>query len=346
MYEVDYLWVGEKSNTGDAIAMRFTRPDTWTDAVVVIDGGFRETGDRLADHIEKYYGTSTVDVVICTHPDDDHIMGLFTLLERLTVKRLVIHRPSRYGFGADDGVKSETVEDLVHLATQRGVVVDDTSYAGTNYCGGALMIAGPTELYYRELLNEQYSLERSSVAKLAHRAPAALAALSAKVRSLFGDPGETMTGDNGGTSPRNNSSIIVDLQVEDTRVLFTGDAGAPALERAADKLDQRVRSGKTIEIFDVPHHGSRHNLTAALLDRLLGASSDERRGYAIASVGKEAHDHPRAEVANALKRRGYPVFCTRGISLWWRSDDAPGRLDYGGVATPLEWLDESDDGAA
>lgn len=346
MYEVDHLWVGEKSNTGDAIAMRFTRPDTGTNAVVVIDGGFRETGDRLADHIQKYYGTTTVDLAVCTHPDDDHIMGLFRLLERLYVKKLVIHRPKDFGYGADDGVKSDTVEDLIALAAREGTVVDTDCYAGTTFFGGALAIAGPTEDYYAELLSEQESQSGFSVATLAHAAPAFLANVASKVRSLLGDPGETMTGDNGGTTPRNNSSIILDLQVDDVRALFTGDAGAPALTRAANKLDELGRSAHGIDLFDVPHHGSRHNLTPQLLDRLLGMRTEDFRGFAVASVGKEADDHPRAEVANALKRRGYPVCCTRGVSLWWRSDDAPPRFSYNSPVAPLDWLDEGDADAA
>lgn len=343
MHEVDYLWVGEKSNTGDAIACRFTEPQTQATRVVVIDGGFRETGERIADLIEKYYKTSVIDLVVCTHPDDDHVMGLFALLERMEVRRLLIHRPSRYGFTAKDGVKSDLVEDLVDTALRNGVTVDDAFYAGTTYFQGALAIAGPSEDYYAQLLAEQKGISASAVSKMAHAAPVFASAVARKVRSLFGDPGETMTGDNGGTTPRNNSSMILDLQVDGRRALFSGDAGAPALERAADKLDNMGRSGPEIDLFHFPHHGSRHNLTPGLLDRLLGLPREgAARGISVASVGKEAHDHPRPEVANAIKRRGYPVFCTRGISLRWHSPDAPFRAEYASEATPLEWLDESD----
>lgn len=343
MHEVDYLWVGEKSNTGDAIACRFTHPQTRVNTVVVIDGGFRETGDRIADLIQAYYETSTIDLVVCTHPDDDHIMGLFSLLERMTVRRLLIHRPSLYGYGASDGVKSALVEDLVALALEKNVIVDDRVYAGSTYFGEAVAIAGPSEEYYTQLLREQKSISSSTLAKMAHAAPTVASAVVRAVKSMFGDPGETMTGDNGGTTPRNNSSIILDLQVEDRRVLFTGDAGAPALELAADQLDYMGRSSAAIDLFDVPHHGSRHNLTPRLLDRLLGLrGASDPKGHAVVSVGKEALDHPRPEVANAIKRRGYPVVPTRGINLWWHSSDAPYRSDYGSSAAPLDWLDESD----
>lgn len=340
MYEIDYLWVGEKSNTGDAIACRFTRPDTGGPAVVIIDGGFQETGVRLAEHVQSYYGTSTVDLVVCTHPDDDHIAGLSEVVEQLDVSRLLIHRPARYGYDANDDVKAERVEELVGLAQSRGVVIDDSFYAGASYFDGALQLAGPSEAYYQQLLAEQQTIAASVLSRAAHAAPRVGASLIRGVKSLLGDPGETMTGDNGGTTPRNNSSLVLDLQVDGKRVLFTGDAGAPALERAADQLDGTGRSAAAIDLFHVPHHGSRHNLTPELLDRLLGGWTEQPRGYAIASVGKEADGHPRPEVANAIKRRGYPVCCTRGSSLWWRSADAPSRWQYTTSVQPLGWLDE------
>ncbi len=39
MYEIDFLPVGDKGQSGDAIAMRFSRPDGTANAIVVIDAG-------------------------------------------------------------------------------------------------------------------------------------------------------------------------------------------------------------------------------------------------------------------------------------------------------------------
>jgi hypothetical protein len=348
MYEVDHLWVGEETNTGDAIAMRFTEPRTGAHRVAVIDGGFHETGHRLASHIESYYDTDVVDLAVCTHPDQDHINGLFELIEDLTVRRLLIHRPGLFGYGPNDGVKADKVNELVRHAEGFGVTVDDSYFAGTTYFEGSLTIAGPSIGFYKECLREQKNASSSLVASLKHSAPHQGRFDGLKARSLFSDPGEGVFHDHGGDTPRNNSSIVIDLQVDDARVLFTGDAGVPALTRAADKLDEMGRSTPKIDLVDVPHHGSRHNLNAVILDRLLGPRYQADQGVAVASVGKKAYDHPRPSVANALKRRGYPVFATRGMSLWWHSDDAPARFAYGTSATPLDWLDESkeDSGAA
>jgi hypothetical protein len=81
MYEVDFLPIektGEPGpRSGDAIAVRFT-DDFGHYRVVVIDGGYKYTGESLIQHLEKYFSKSYVDLMISTHPDMDHINGLTT----------------------------------------------------------------------------------------------------------------------------------------------------------------------------------------------------------------------------------------------------------------------------
>lgn len=341
MIEVDFLWIGEETQTGDAIACRFTHPSTREQIVFLIDGGFVETGARIVDHVRQYYGTSVVDLVVCTHPDEDHIGGLTTVLEQLEVRRLLIHRPSQHGFIGED-YKNDAIESLVQAATGRGTAIDDGVFSGHTYFDGALMIAGPTEEDYRAYLGQQRGFS-STVQEFGRMLAEQASKAKELLRGVLGyDPGETLTDDNGGTSPRNNSSIVCDLTVEEHRVLFTGDAGAPALSAAVEHLARNDRGVQPIDLFDVPHHGSRHNLTKELCDRILGLpGSGARRGSAYVSVGKKAEGHPRPEVANALKRRGYPVFETRGNCIRW-SRNAPGREGWGPI-TPLEWFSELED---
>lgn len=340
MIEIDFLWVGEETKTGDAIGCRFTDPSTGQSAIVLIDGGFVETGTRIVEHVKRHYGTTVVDLVICTHPDNDHIGGLATVIENLTVRRLLIHRPAQHGFTGDD-YKSGSVEDLVRLALRSGTVVDDASFAGTQYFGGALTIAGPSEADYKAFLSEQAEYNSLSKAVARHYAEAA-GTWKRAVRGFLGsDPGETLTGDNGGTTPRNNTSLICNLSVDGYRALFTGDAGAPALTAAADYLDTVGLGQQPLDFFDVPHHGSRHNLTKELCDRLLGPTGgNATRGSAYVTVGQKADEHPRPEVVNAIKRRGYPVFQARGTNVWWHRG-TPDRANYGPI-DPLGWLAEID----
>src|SRR5258706_15314493 len=92
-YEIDYLAV-ETDKSGDAIALRYSANNATY--VHVIDGGYLDTGDQLVEHIKRYYGTTHIDHVVLTHPDQDHANGLRKVLESLTVGTLWINRPWLY----------------------------------------------------------------------------------------------------------------------------------------------------------------------------------------------------------------------------------------------------------
>ncbi|MFC3187245.1 hypothetical protein ACFOD0_10120 [Shewanella intestini] len=76
-YEIDILAVGEKSNSGDAIALRYGNLHGGRDeqTVIIIDGGYKDDGQKLLHHVKEHYLTDEVDLVISTHPDQDHING-------------------------------------------------------------------------------------------------------------------------------------------------------------------------------------------------------------------------------------------------------------------------------
>lgn len=334
MIEIDYIPIGEEANTGDALLCHFTQPGTTTNRVIVIDGGFVTSSDAIVSHIQQYYGTSRVDLMVCTHPDADHINGLAGVIEALDVTTLVIHRPSEHGYTGDD-VAASTVNDLITVAEDNGTEVITDAYAGSTFFG-AVTILGPTEAFYLEQLEAQ--AQKAGVRAAAGRVLGGLLkAMSNALRSRTTDPGEGDFTDNGGTTPRNNSSIVLDVQVDGYRAIFTGDAGVPALNAAADTASSLGLAGYYPNFFDVPHHGSRHNLDTATTDRLLGPIGGQQSGIAFASIGAKADDFPRAEVANALKRRGYPVSPTRGQMICW-SRNAPDRPGWV-TLTPLGWLE-------
>jgi hypothetical protein len=75
------------------------------------------------------------------------------------------------------------------------------------------------------------------------------------------------------------------------------------------------------DLVQIPHHGSRRNVSPAILDYLLGvrlAEGSEGRGWAIASAAKDDDDHPRRVVLNARRRRGYNSTATKGITVNYR----------------------------
>jgi len=94
-------------------------------------------------------------------------------------------------------------------------------------------------------------------------------------------------------------------------VLLTADAGPEGLAEAADYVEQ-ISLLIQPTLVQIPHHGSRRNVTPTVLNRWLGPYPADYQGSAIASVGKNADIYPRKKVANAFTRRGYKVYATHG----------------------------------
>ena len=113
------------------------------------------------------------------------------------------------------------------------------------------------------------------------------------------------------TSASNESCVVQYAVLGDSPVLLTADVGPIGLTEAADFGYQL---GLVMPKFvQVPHHGSRHNVTPAVLDRWLGPKQPPgvEIGHAFCSVGANKLDYPRGQVKNAFMRRGFMVYCTR-----------------------------------
>ena len=102
--------------------------------------------------------------------------------------------------------------------------------------------------------------------------------------------------------------------------MLTGDAGIEALNRAADFLHANGHETKKMNFIQIPHHGSRRNVSTALLNKLIGASVvyEGNVGSAYVSASKGESDHPRKRVLNAFTRRGYGTHSTEGASIGFR----------------------------
>ncbi len=330
-YEVDFLPVGNGGRSGDAIAMRFGDLMSGVrsrQTVIVIDGGFKESGEQLVKHIGQYYGTDSVDVVLSTHPDQDHVSGLTVVLENLRVGELWMHQPWKHTSSISDMFKSGRVTDgsvrealrksldmaydLEQLASSKGIRVREP-FAGYTDQAGALRIVGPSVEFYEGLLPEfrgtpepkaESGFLRKTIAKLGEAIGTAL-----EDRNI-----ETLT-DSGTTSAENETSVVLLVQSDEAKLLFTGDAGRRSLAAAADFMDNAGIGASTSSFVQVPHHGSHKNVGPTILNRLLGPkrTDDTKIKTAYVSVAEgDEKKHPAKQVTNAFMRRGAPVIATMG----------------------------------
>ncbi|HTV48648.1 MAG TPA: MBL fold metallo-hydrolase [Phycisphaerae bacterium] len=354
-FEVDFLAVGDGSKSGDAIALRFGNLSGPREQqrIVVIDGGTKDSGEKLVQLIREYYDPDgVVDLVISTHPDGDHASGLTVVLEKLDVQRLWMHQPWNHseeihhlfedGRITEDSLDRRLRESLEHAhdleiqANEKDIQIEEPFSGETNY-GEHLRVLGPSREFYEELLphfRDTPELTTEASTFMARFSQAAAAVVEA-VRTVFeswtietlADPDEDAT-----DQAENNSSAIILLEVDGQCVLFTADAGVSALDRAADYAASIGIDLKTVQKIQIPHHGSKHNVGPTILNRIIGSklSSSSSPGVdaksAIVSVAVEgAPNHPAKKVLNAFKRRGAKCFKTAGKGLRWSSPGAPDR---------------------
>lgn len=349
MHEIDFLPIedtsGEGSKSGDAITMRFYDAGG-RQRVIVIDGGYKHTGERLVEHIRTWYATEHVDLVISTHPDGDHIRGLTAVLDQLTVGELMIHRPHDHHRKFGEYSNIEVIDALIAQAEDAGIPVTEP-FCGLTRFGGMLRILGPTVHYYEELLSED--LDGDNAAALAASVAARLSestlfhkAMDLLDRTLSYLPVETL-GEGGFTSPRNRTSVVTLLSVDGQRLMFTGDAGIESLERAMDEYDRTVGDPavRPLSFFQAPHHGSRRNLSPTILNRIFGKPGEiygTGANTSLISSAKADPKHPSPKVTNALQRRGLRVYATEGNTICHPGGSRPGWM----TATPISPLEEDD----
>lgn len=99
---VHFLDVGQ----GDSILI-----ESPNDEYMLIDGGDKGSGDEIVAYLQQR-GIDTLDVVVATHPDADHIGGLIDVLENVTIERWV-----------DSGKAhtSQTYIEMLSLIDEKGI---------------------------------------------------------------------------------------------------------------------------------------------------------------------------------------------------------------------------------
>ncbi len=358
-YEVDVRAVGKESQSGDAIAIRygdFSDPDQTR--VVIIDGGFKDSGEDLVELVRETYGKEYVDLIISTHPDQDHISGLNVVLEELEVGELWMHLPwdhsrsiASYVRKGIAGTLTETqqrsiggAKDLYQLAFNKGIPVSEP-FTGRTNLDGVIRVLGPDQTYFEELFEELTDAAKAEERGI-FEAIRKVAATALKWLKETWDQESLEEPSASDVSPRNNSSAIILASLDEKAFLFTGDAGVPALERALEPFGPQLNG--TLKYVQIPHHGSKRNVGPEILDFLLGpalpeASKDEKTGINafISAAKKGSPKHPSRRVTNALNRRGATVLVTAGGSHCYHSSDAPGR--GWGPITPQAFVAEYED---
>lgn len=351
-FEIDFLDV-ESSKSGDAIPLRYRIGEQTR--IHVTDGGFQETGDKVIEHINKYYDSpSYIDAVIVSHPDGDHAGGLRKLFGEYQIGELWMLRPWLYAEELIDHFSrftsvgnlvkrlKEVYPNLValeELAEEYNVPICEP-FQGAQI-GDFTVLAPTKERYLAHVVESDKTpdvvIREQTIGEVFGKLYEKAVAF---VKAAWGE--ETFPSDD--TSPENNMSVVQYAKLCNQTILLTADAGRAALHEAADYAPNVGLSLPGIDRIQVPHHGSRHNVSTDLLDRLIGPRLASQQEYnegnftAIISAAKQDKDHPRKTVIRAFIHRGAKVITTEGRSIrtGYNAPDREGWVAVSPVTYPEE----------
>jgi hypothetical protein len=357
-FEIDFLAV-EAKKSGDAIALRYELGGYTS--IHVVDGGFQATGASLAEHIRAHYGNPTlIDHVVVTHQDGDHAGGVRTILEEFNIGALWMHRPWLYAgeiinrfanYTSVEHLKRRlraiytNLAALEDIALERGIPIFEP-FQGAAI--GAFRVMAPSRARFLDLVVESDKtpehVEADIGAVFVGAADALVRTLAKAVTFVMAAWGvEVFSPD--GTTAENEMSVVQYANLCGKRVLLTGDAGRGGLQEAAAYAPFVGLSLPGIDRFQVPHHGSRRNVSTELLDLWLGPRLADNTGAAkftaIVSSALEDQDHPRKAVVRALIHRGANGYATEGKTIQ-SYHNAPDRYGWS-PATPETYPEDQEE---
>ena len=199
---------------------------TLKDFQILIDGGpNNKVLGCLAEHVP--FWDRVIEVVILSHPQKDHFIGLIEVFKTYSVKYFLTTALD------SGGVEWRVLKDLVRGSNTR--VVNPSS--GDKYGFGLMYldILFPSEEYLVENLKDYKASNNKGV-------------LGAYISE----------------NDSNDLSVVLILSYKNFDALFTGDVSPAISDLVAEEIEQRGFVGA--EYIKIPHHGSKNGLTQELLN--------------------------------------------------------------------------------
>ncbi len=348
-FEIDFLDV-EAKKSGDAIAMRYLIKGITT--IHVTDGGYQDTGLKLVNHIKDYYDKPRqINHVVATHPDGDHAGGLRTVLESFEIGKLWMLRPWIYAdellprfsrFTNPQNLAAKLKEIYPNIAALEEIALRLGISIGEPFQGqqiGAFTVMAPSRASYLNLIvqsertPEAVSEQAQALNRLAAIFTEAARRTMSFIRALWGE--ESFSSEE--TSAENEMSVVQYALLNEQKILLTADTGREGLKEIVRYAPYIGLQLPGIDRFQVPHHGSRRNVSTDILDCLLGPrlpqkpQAGQETFSAIISSAEADPDHPRKAVIRAMIHRGAKVISTEGRSICTFSTNAPTRQGWSPV---------------
>lgn len=326
-YEIDFLQVNT-TKSGDAIAIRYEKDGE--QQIHIVDAGYASTAEKLIEHIEKHYGGSQViiDHLVVTHPDWDHAGGVPEIIEKMNVACVWMLRPWKFAgeliarfptYNSVTALENKLrnaypyIVDVEKAAEKKSIPIFEP-FQGKSI--GAFTVLAPSRARYLDLIvaSDKTPEGEKSLSEMFSSIGETVTQIAKKTANLIKAVWGVETFSTEETSVENEMSIVQYALLSDRKIVLTGDAGRSGLKEAADYAPAAGLFLPGVNVFQVPHHGGRRNVSTELLDHWLGSplekAAEKPFFTAIVSAASEDEDHPRKSVVRAMHHRGAKVIST------------------------------------
>jgi hypothetical protein len=293
---------------GDCLLVEYGSPTRR----ILIDGGMSSSYSHLREKLQSLrdQGHSEYELLVITHIDQDHILGILDLLEDDELADLVFKRIWFNGWmhlvpehGADLGpVEGERLSEILarkHATAwnapfaqtdlHNGAIVthaDDSPKVVEDIDGITITILSPTPECLVKLAPEWEKTVKAN--GLVPGVELAILSGQDEGASLGDEDLDELASRSGGTdsSKANGSSIALLLEADGHRFLLTGDAFKGVLLESIRKV-VGPRKKLALDLCKLSHHGSKNNTSKSLLKSL------DCRHWLVSTNGDD-YGHPDA----------------------------------------------------
>jgi hypothetical protein len=321
---------------GDCLLLEYGTGETMRR--VLVDGGRAGTYPQIKPRLAGLGGL--VDVLVVTHVDQDHILGVLAMLadpdRPVTFGDVWFNGYDQLldaeGFGAQDGeqlTSAIVAQNLPWNAAFAGRSIEVGRPFTWFDDGSALTVLSPDRrqleklapLWVKECARHGLIPGQDPVPAV----PGFESFGTVDVDALATVPFKP------DTSKTNVTSIGFLFEYEGTRIIFTGDADDERLVCSLRPLAEAEGGRLRVDALKVAHHGSDHNLSTELLDLL------DCDRYLISTSGAR-HAHPNdIAMGRILKHGGQDkqlVFNYRERAARWDVDALKAKYGYTVLAPP------------
>lgn len=296
------------AGNGQAVLIGWGPPDDRRH--LLVDGGPRRTAKRVVARVQRALGGKrSLELIAISHADSNRLEGIDELLAAgVSAQDIWFNGPAMLAerFGAT-GAHSMAVERLESRIRQQSSRLHNGAFRGQpilvppegplpriELAGGAsITVLGPGERALAALA----SAWNREAAKRGRPRSAPLSELVPEEPESPPERGPRTLKFGGDSSPNNGSSLVLLFECQGHSVLLPGDAHAAPLVAALRRLlAERGRAGLFIDVFVLPHGGSRGNIVPELFDVI------EAGTWAVSTDGS-MFGHPDEEAITLVARR-------------------------------------------